>query len=90
MWTTAAPNYAGCYFDLSNSVIAFAPEPRKVSVGFVQSVTKEVHSDDILYTVSYMENGGRNIEWSFFYSPQEQVIRFKNQYGIMWTRARTG
>jgi hypothetical protein len=43
--------------------------------------------DSTLYTVIYKEDG-KSAEFAFWYYGGGPMIRFKNQHGVVWRRAR--
>jgi hypothetical protein len=86
VWKTSAPKYADRYFELQRNTIIFGTGEGTTSTHLIDSVEEARKGDQILYTISYTEDGKR-YEWSFYYDPaHSKSIRLKNQAPMVWTK----
>jgi hypothetical protein len=89
-WHTEDPNYDGRSFEINLVSISFGTGEGKVTTGFINNI-KEVHEGvRVLYTISYTQDGLPS-EVSFYYDVAKgEVIRFKNQQTVVWTKDKKG
>jgi hypothetical protein len=85
-WHTQDPNYYGRSFEINLVSISFGTGEGKVTTGFINNI-KEVHEGvRVLYTISYTQDDVPS-EVSFYYDVAKgEVIRFKNQETVVWTK----
>lgn len=87
-WHTSDPNYSDRFFEITQVSISFTTGGATGSTGVIKQVTTVQDGNRTLYTVVYDLDGTRN-EVSLYYetgSAAGDVIRFKNQQHIIWTR----
>jgi hypothetical protein len=86
-WRTTDPNYADRTFELDPVCVTFSTGGGAVSVGFISEVTQVPESGRILYTISYTVDDAPN-QVSFYYDMNRgNIIWFKNQEKIAWTKS---
>jgi hypothetical protein len=72
--------------EIDSVSINFATGDGRVSVGIIDDVKLRMEGGKMLYTIKYTSDEAKS-EVSFYYEPgKEQVIRFKNQDKIAWTK----
>jgi hypothetical protein len=83
---TSDEKYAERGLEIDSVSINFATGEGKVTVGIVDSVKVRLDSGKMLYTITYTSDEASN-QVSFYYEPgKDQIIRFKNQERIAWTK----
>ena len=87
VWKTSAPKYADTFIELTRSTITFGTGEKGTHLRPVVRVTKERDEGGPLYTVFYTDPGGQEYKFAFYYDPAENVLRWKNQRTIAWTKA---
>ncbi len=87
VWKTSAPKYADRYIELQRHAVVFGTREGTVSRHVIDSVEEAGEAHQILYSISYTEDGNR-YRWSFYYDPVAKSIRLKNQIAIVWIRGR--
>ena len=86
-WHTSDGPYADRAMEISPVSISFTTGEGTVSVGTIQKIAKVQEGERTLYTVVYEMDGTKN-ELSFYLETvkAKNVIRFKNQQNITWTK----
>jgi hypothetical protein len=89
-WHTEDPNYDGRSFEINLVSISFGTGEGKVTTGFINNIKEVREGVRVLYTISYTQDGVAS-EVSFYYDVAKgEVIRFKNQQTVVWTKDKKG
>lgn len=89
VWTTAAPIYEGCFFELTRKEIIFGAKDGTVSSYYIKELNaKKIPNEEwISYTISYVSRGIQKYSFPLYYHPAGNgVIRFKNKLESVWIR----
>ncbi|UCC38941.1 MAG: hypothetical protein JSV96_14175 [Candidatus Aminicenantes bacterium] len=89
VWKTMSPKYKGCFFELQKSTITIGPKEGEPNTFAITNIKrkKENRGEWALYTVYYVDLGGKEYEFPIYYLPEKNgVIRFANQEKVVWTR----
>ncbi len=87
-WHTSDANYADRYFAIRHMSISFTTGGGTASTGSIKEIKEVQEGRRTLYTLVYEMDGARN-ELSFYYENVDaklEVIRFKNQQNVIWTK----
>jgi hypothetical protein len=84
-WRTTDPRYAQTVLDIGRTTLTFGTVDRGTTSHAIARVEEDELDRAVLYTVHYRDEGGVN-ELSFFYTPIDSVIRFRNQRSLTWRR----
>jgi hypothetical protein len=85
-WHTEDPNYRDRSFEIDLVSISFGTGEGKVTTGFIDNVKEVREGVRVLYTISYTQDDVPT-EVSFYYDVAKgEVIRFKNQESVVWTK----
>ena len=85
-WHTEDPNYDGRSFEINLVSISFGTGEGKVTTGFINNIKEVREGVRVLYTISYTQDDVAS-EVSFYYDVAKgEVIRFKNQESVVWTK----
>jgi len=85
-WHTSDPNYADRSLEIDAVSINFGTGGGTVSTGFIKDVKAVSEGTKTRYTISYSVDNVPS-EVTFYYEgPKANVIRFKNQEKIVWTK----
>ena len=88
IWETTEPRYEGCYFEIRDDLIVFHNGllySNKNKIMKVKGVTdKGVGRYDIRY--EDLDGAEYTLSLVLYTSKKGDIIRFKNQYQIYWTR----
>jgi hypothetical protein len=90
-WTTDDARYADRALVITDSTVAFYLGPDPISVHRIRRThTEPGASGSIRYDVEY-ETEGESQSLSLVYEPSPaEIIRFKNQFEMEWTKAGPG
>jgi hypothetical protein len=89
-WEAGKGKYEGRMFEINAQTIAFRTSAKEANYTrhSIEKVRGRQVGDSTLYTVFYKEDG-KSAEFAFwFYGGGSPMIRFKNQHGIVWRKAR--
>ena len=87
-WETTEPRYAGCYFEIRDDQIVFHNGLLYSNKNTIMNVTGVTDKGVGRYDIHYEDlDGEASILSLILYSSKKgDIIRFKNQYQIYWTR----
>ena len=90
MWETSAPAYANCELEIKDELIIFRNRASYANVNYINKIKRYREAEKTLYTIHYEDKKGGKYKLSLFYCDARtgDVIRFKNQQGIKWTRKK--
>ena len=86
-WKTSDPMYADRSFEIDLVSVNIGTGPGTVTTGFIDKIEAVREDNRTLYTISYIEDG-REEQCSFYYTPGQGTICFKNQQTITWFRQK--
>jgi len=88
VWGTTAPQYLDCSFVLKPDVIIFNNGVNFTSVNRITHVEKIPEKNKTLYEITYVDEENFDYRLSLFYfkGGDRDIIRFKNQQQVIWTR----
>ena len=87
VWETTAEKYSDRIFELRTDQIIFGTGGDSVAEHMVLSVEETQEGGSALYTVHYLGDDGDAYTFAFYYDPTRDIIQFKNQARIEWTRS---
>jgi hypothetical protein len=90
VWEAGKGKYEGRQFEIDEKTLAFRTSSKEANFTRhpIDKVRGRQVGDSTLYTVTYKEDG-KSAEFAFwFYGGGSPMIRFKNQHGIVWRKAR--
>ena len=86
-WTTSEPRYQDRFFEITKKTFTYGLGEDKEDINFISSIEKSLEGNHILYTINYKNKDGSAFTRSFYYkSSNGDVITFKNQKDIKWTK----
>ncbi len=86
LWKTSTPKYADRYFEFTKKMLIFKVGGAEIGIHQIKDFAKFGDGEDIWYTVTYLNLGGK-YKFSFSYDPaNDGVITIANQKGVRWTR----
>ena len=87
-WETTEPRYAGCYFEIRHDQIIFHNGLLYSNKNTIMNVTGVTDKGVGRYDIHYEDlDGQASILSLILYTAKKgDIIRFKNQYQIYWTR----
>jgi hypothetical protein len=86
VWETSAIKYKDRYLEFKKDVVIFGTGDGDQTIQFIRKVKAERQDQKDLYTVTYLDEDGGEISFSFFYDPAVDVIALKNQEDIEWKK----
>ncbi len=88
IWETTEPRYAGCYFEIRNNQIVFHNGLLYSNKNTIMNITGVTDKGVGRYDIHYEDLDGAEYTLSLilYTSKKGDIIRFKNQYQIYWTR----
>ena len=88
VWETSDPRYEDCSFELKGDMIIFNNYPEYTSINYISDIERSPETDGVLYHIDYEDKEGLEYKFSFYFvkGHDGDVIRFKNQKEITWTR----
>jgi len=90
-WKTSSFQYRETSFELRKNRIIFKTKEGDINTHPIIRVKKEKVAKEewILYTIYYLNNEMRKVEFSFYYRPLEDgLIIFKNQKNLVWKKEK--
>jgi len=89
VWTTSAPRYANRYIEIRNDMIIFGTGGDAFELHALTDVNEVREGEAIVYTITHLNHFGQPYTLSFYYErTSDDIIRFKNQREIAWTKER--
>lgn len=87
-WETTEPRYAGCYFEIRDNHIIFHNGLLYSNKNTIINVTGVTDQGVGRYDIQYKDPDGLEYTLSLiiYTSQKGDIIRFKNQYQVYWTR----
>ena len=86
-WKTSSdPSYADRSLELSPGYVTIGTGNGTATIGFIQEVKISQEEGKTLYTIIYQNDDGENQLSLYYESARGDVIRFKNQPGLAWTK----
>lgn len=87
-WTTSEPRYEDRFFEITKETFTYGIGGDKEDINFISSIEKSLEGNSILYTINYKNKDGSGFTRSFYYTANGDVITFKNQKDIEWTKEK--
>ena len=89
-WETSAPLYVDCTFELRDKLIIFRKGTTYIDINHVKEIEISPEKGRVLFIITYENKEGGEYKLSLFYFETEKgdVIRFKNQQQLNWTRKK--
>ncbi len=87
VWRTADKKYADRHFELNADRVIFSTGGRGVTAHPIDRMERHSENDRTFYIIYYPTNEeGDESQFSFYYDPVQDVIRFKNQEQFEWVK----
>ena len=88
IWETTEPKYAGCYFEIRDDHITFNSGLLYSNKNSIMEITGVTDKGVGRYDIHYKDRDGAEYTLSLilYTAKKGDIIRFKNQYNIYWTR----
>ena len=88
IWETTEPRYAGCYFEIRDDYIIFHNGLLYSNINTIMEITGITDKGVGKYDIHYQDLDGEAsiLSLILYTSKKGDIIRFKNQYQIYWTR----
>ncbi len=88
VWETTEPRYKDCSFEIQNDLLLFTNALNEVEINHIVDIEKDPDEEDTVYHVFYKDDKGQKFLLSLIYfkSSDGDVIKFKTQQDIEWTR----
>lgn len=87
VWRTADKKYADRYFELNAGRVIFSTGGWGVTAHPIYRMEKHSDNGRTFYIIYYPTNEeGDESQFSFYYDPVQDVIRFKNQEQFEWVK----
>jgi hypothetical protein len=88
VWETTEPRYAGCYFEIRDDQIIFNNGLFYTNTNSIMKITGVMDHGVGSYDILYEDMDGEEYKLSLviYKSKKGDIIRFKNQYQIYWTK----
>ena len=88
IWETTEPRYAGCYFEIRDDKIVFHNGLLYSNKNTIMEVTGVTDKGVGRYDIHYEDQDGEPsiLSLILYTAKKGDIIRFKNQYQIYWTR----
>ncbi len=89
VWETSARKYSDRLFELRTDKIIFQTGEDSFALHTVVNVQATHEDGTDLYTVYYLGTDGEEYQFAFFYDSTRDIVQFKNQAKIEWTRSNS-
>jgi hypothetical protein len=88
VWETTEPRYAGCNFEIQGDQIIFSNGLFYTNRNSIMTITGVMDNGVGSYDILYEDLDGEEYKLSLilYKSKKGDIIRFKNQYQIYWTK----
>jgi hypothetical protein len=87
VWRTADKKYADRHFELTMERVIFSTGGWGVTAHPIDRMEQHSENDRTFYIIYYPTNEeGDESQFSFYYDPVQDVIRFKNQEQFEWVK----
>jgi len=86
VWRTADKKYADRYYELTADRVIFSTGGWGVTAHPVDRMEEHSENGKTFYIIYYPNEEGDEYQFSFYYDPVQEVIRFKNQEQFEWVK----
>lgn len=90
-WKRADSKYERTFLELTQEKIIFGTLEGEVNAHTIKKITKEKvpGTEEILYTVSYVNIEGKELKFPFYFNPENGgSVRFQNQPEVVWIKEK--
>ena len=88
IWETSDRRYDGCLLEITPEQIIFQNPTTGMSINFIRGIQTTPVGQKTIYNIQYQDREGGDFTLSIYYSrfKEQDVIHFKNQPDLKWTR----
>lgn len=87
VYVTEDPRYVDRHFRLSEQMVVFGSGKDEEVVYSLTNIRQMPDQGRSLYTITFQENRGEDLQQSFYFDDQDQgAIEFKNSPDVLWTK----
>lgn len=90
IWKTDDPRYAGSYLEIRKESIVFQTIDGDTNLNWITNIETESEPDQTLVKITYKDREGLEYLLSLYYIETKagDIIRFKNQEKVDWTKRK--
>jgi hypothetical protein len=88
VWETSHPRYNDCLIEITAEQIIFQNPAIGININFIKGILTTPEGPKTLYDIHYQDREGGDFTLSVYYSRirDQDMLQFKNQADLQWTR----